>query len=601
MSRRPVATPSPATATARRGKDGALPEGYCPAEESRKILDKTLVYRLDSDLSTLSPGETRVLGSLVQVGRILDELHNLQLHHQALTARRELRRLDAELGHPDRTRDLLELDDLFQGPIATTLENDLVPFLPVDGWTEGKNVYPWAIARDEVEAFLERHPDERPSILGLHTAVRRATAANVRRDLATLDRRPVLDGLHPGLRARLDKLARRPDRSVLYAVPFSVAWPEPLGRAATHLLAAADSIRDENRDLAAYLRLRAGDLLDDDNEAGDAAWVRGDLGRLDAVIGAYEVYDDDLYGAKAFFAVSLFLRDEPATAALRRALEDLHQVEAALPYESRRRSIRTDIPASSADILAAFGGGKTTGAEILPNDSDLARKYGRKILVRRNLYTHPEAFARAFSRWEAVIDRDHQAALTPEGRYQQVVWHEIGHYLGPTTVRDGRSIEGSLEDDASPIEELKAELVAQFAAHRLRELGHLTDAEVQGIAAGATLASLRPVKPIRSQPYPTLWLMEFNWFLEKGYLIYEDGSLWPRWERHEAAVTGMLREVLRIQDTGSKADAAAFIERYTTWDDRHETLARAMRAAEQSRYARQVYGLLDEPGASSSR
>ena len=593
MSRRPVATPSPARQATGRGSAAALPDGYWSSEEARKILDQTLVYRLESDLSTLSPGERRVLGSLVEVGRTLDDLHNLQLHHQALSARRELHRLDTELGHPDRTRELMELDDLFQGPIATTLENELQPFLPVDPWTEGKNVYPWAIGRDEVESFLARQPEARPSILGLHTAVRRATAANLRRDLATLDRRPVLDGLHPGLRARLDKLARRPDRAVLYAVPYSVAWPEPLGRAAGQLTAAADAIKDENKDLASYLRLRARDLLDDDNEAGDAAWVRGDLGRLDAVIGAYEVYDDDLYGAKAFFAVSLFLRDEAATSALRRALEDLHQVEAALPYESRRR-LSSDIPGTSADILAAFGGGKTTGAEILPNDADLTRKYGRKILVRRNLYPHPEAFARARSRWEAVIDRDQQAALTPEGRYQQVVWHEIGHYLGPATVRTGQSIEASLEDDASPIEELKAELVAQFAAHKLRELGHLTDAEVQGIAAGATLASLRPVKPIRSQPYPTLWLMEFNWFLEQGYLVYEDGSLWIRWDRHAEAVTGMLREVLRIQDTGSKADAAAFIERYTSWDDRHEALARAMRAAERSRYARQVYGLLDE-------
>jgi len=580
--------------------DVTLPAGYWPAEESRKILDKTLVYRLESDLSTLSPGERKVLGSLVEVGWILNELHDLQVHRQALSARRALRRLDTELGHPARTRDLLELDDLFQGPIATTLENELLPFLPVDPWNEGKNVYPWAIERDEVEAFLQARPEERASILGLQTAVRRATAANLKRDLSTLDRRPILEGLHPGLRDRLDRLSRRPDRKVLYAVPYSVAWPEFLERAAGHLRTAATAIQDENRDLAAYLRLRARDLLADDNEAGDAAWVRGDLGRLDAVIGAYEVYDDDLYGAKAFFAVSLFLRDEAATTALRRAVEDLEQVEAALPYESRRR-FRTDIPASSADILAAFGGGKTTGAEILPNDADLTRKYGRKILVRRNLYTHPEAFARVQLRWQAVITPEQHDELSAEGRYLQVVWHEIGHYLGPATVRTGRSIEAALEDDASPIEELKAELVSQFAAHKLRELGHLTDAEVRGIAAGATLASLRPVKPIRSQPYPTLWLMEFNWFLEQGYLVYEDGSLLIRFDRHAEAVTGMLREVLRIQDTGSKADAATFIERYSTWDDRHDALARQMRAAERSRYARQVYGLLDEPGASSRR
>ena len=573
-----------------------LPAGYWPAEESRRILDQTLEYRLESDLSSLTPTERSVLDSLVEVGRILDDVNDDQRHHQALSARRELRKLDERLGHPDRTRDLLRLDELFQGPIATTLENELLPFLPVDPWTEGKNVYPWAIGREEIEAYLEAHPDDRESILGLHTVVRRTTPAALKRDLFTLDDQPILDELHPGLRDSLESRTAQPDRHALYAVPFSVAWPGPIVEAARILTHAATAIGRERRDLAAFLRQRARDLLTDDNEAGDAAWVRGDLGPLDAVIGSYETYDDDLYGAKGFFGVSLFLRDETATAALRRALDDLPAVEGALPYESRRRVV-TDLPAGSYDILAAFGNGKSTGAEILPNEPDLLRKYGRKILVRRNLYTHPEAFSRVRARWEAAMDREHHPELDSEGRYQQVVWHEIGHYLGPERAADGRSIEDSLEDDAAPIEELKAELTSQFAAHELQKLGHLAWEDVRGIAAGAILSSLRPVKPIRSQPYPTLWLMEFNWFVEQGLLVYEEGRLGVRWERHAEAVSSMLRQVLAIQEAGSKRDAADFIERYSTWGDRHETLAQNMRAAEQYRYTLPTYGLLEDAGA----
>ena len=86
-----------------------------------------------------------------------------------------------------------------------------------------------------------------------------------------------------------------------------------------------------------------------------------------------------------------------------------------------------------------------------------------------------------------------------------------------------------------------------------------------------------------------------------------------RWERHAEAVSGMLRKVLQIQETGSKEAARAFIERYSRWDERHERLGAAMRAAEQYRYARPIYGLLDggadeglddagdDGGASSSR
>lgn len=578
----------------------AVPDGYWPDEDARRILDKTLSFRLESDLAHLSPAERLVIDRLVAVGRILDDLNADQRHHQALSARRELRKVHERLGRPAHTADLLDLEDLFQGPIATTLENDLVPFLPVDPWTEGKNVYPWAIERDEIEAHLEAHPEDRAAVLGLHTVVRRSSPAALKRDLATIRAHPELSLLHPGLVPSLEARAAHPTRHALYAVPFSVAWPDELIKASGLLAEAAVAIGGEQRDMGTFLRLRAVDLLSDDNEAGDAAWVRGDVGRVDAVIGAYETYDDDLFGAKAFFGLTLFLRDEAETTAIRRAMDDLQEIEASLPYQSRRR-VRSDIPAGSYDVLAAFGQGVGTAAEILPNDPDLMRKYGRKILVRRNLYTNPESLTRAKARWEAAMERDFHADLTPEGRYQQVVWHEIGHYLGPETDREGRSLEKQLEDDAAPVEELKAELISQYAAHRLRDLGHLTAEEVRGIGAGGILASLRPVRPIRSQPYPTLWLMEFNFFLDRGLLIYEDGKVGVRWERHDATIKELLGEVLAIQEAGSKQVAAEFIERWSGWDERHDALAGSIRAAEQYRYSRPIYGLLDETGASSSR
>jgi hypothetical protein len=578
----------------------AIPDGYWPDADARRILDKTLSFRLESNLADLSPAERLVLDRLVAVGRILDDLNAEQRHHQALSARRELRKLHDRLGKPARTADLIDLADLFQGPIATTLENDLVPFLPVDPWTEGKNVYPWAIERDEIEAHLAAHPEDRPSILGLHTVVRRSSPAALKRDLATIRAHPELALLHPGLVPALEARAAHPTRHSLYAVPYSVAWPGPLIEAYGLLAEAAVAIETEQRDLATFLRLRAIDLLSDDNEAADAAWVRGDVGRIDAVIGAYETYDDDLFGAKAFFGLTLFLRDEAATDALHRAMDDLQEIEASLPYQSRRR-VRSDIPAGSYDVLAAFGQGVGTAAEILPNDPDLLRKYGRKILVRRNLYTSPESLARAQARWDAAVDRDFQADLTPEGRYQQVVWHEIGHYLGPETDREGRSLEQQLEDDAAPIEELKAELISQYAAHRLQDLGHLSAEDVRGIAAGGILASFRPVRPIRSQPYPTLWNMELNYFLDRGLLIYEDGKVGIRWDRHDSTVKEMLGEVLAIQESGSKQAAATFIERWSGWDERHEALGASIRGSEKYRYSRPIYGLLDEAGASSSR
>lgn len=578
----------------------ALPKGYWPAHAVREILDKTLSLRLDGDLDATTPGERLAIDSLVEVGRVLGDLNAAQRHHQALPARHDLEALHERLGRPSRTADLLDLYGLFIGPIATTLDNELEPFLPVDGFTEGKSFYPWGIERAEIEAFCAAHPERQSEILDPHSVVRRTTPRALKDDLLTLRRHPTLSVLHPGLDAFLAALAGAPEREALYAVPFSVAWPGPIFEASRHLSAASVAIADDDPDAAAFLRQRARDLLTDDNEAGDAAWIRGGSGRFDAVIGAYEVYEDGLFGAKAAFGVSIHQRDDAATARLRSEMVHLPEIEAALPYESRRQ-VQTDIPVASVNVLAAFGAGVDVSAEILPNDADLRRKYGRKILVRRNHLMHPALFSRLRTRWESVIAPAHLGDLTPDGLYQQVVWHEVGHYLGPEADGEGRPIDTSLGADAQPIEELKADLLAVFATDRLRASGIVDEATTRAVAASLILACLRPVRPLRSQPYATLQLMALNAFLDGGYLVLDGDRLGIRHDRRESVVRGMLADVLAIQVTGSSQGAASYIDRYTTWDERHERLARTLTAVEQHRFLDSRYGLLEAAGASSSR
>ena len=67
----------------------------------------------------------------------------------------------------------------------------------------------------EVEAFLAACSVERPSILGERTVVRRATAEALAADLDTLQRVPLVAGLHPFLVGKLSALAEHPDPKVL--------------------------------------------------------------------------------------------------------------------------------------------------------------------------------------------------------------------------------------------------------------------------------------------------------------------------------------------------------------------------------------------------
>ncbi len=69
------------------------------------------------------------------------------------------------------------------------------------------------------------------------------------------------------------------------------------------------------------------------HESGDASWVTGRFGNLNAEIGSYETYDDQLYGVKSFFACNVLLRDQEQSDALREAIKGLQSFENSLPYE----------------------------------------------------------------------------------------------------------------------------------------------------------------------------------------------------------------------------------------------------------------------------
>ena len=201
-----------------------LPAGYWPESRTQELLAKTETIRLAPDLSRLTPEEQRAVKDLLEAGQLLQRVYEESRHPQALEAQARLARLAPQSGGPTQTRDLLTLYRLFQGPIATTLDNRREAFLPVSAEVPGRNVYPPDITREEADAFLARFPEQREAILGERTVVRRATKASLDRDLAVLGKHPVLAVLHPRLAPHLKSLAKKPDAKVLYAVPYPVAY-----------------------------------------------------------------------------------------------------------------------------------------------------------------------------------------------------------------------------------------------------------------------------------------------------------------------------------------------------------------------------------------
>jgi hypothetical protein len=563
-----------------------LPTGYWPVEKSQPIIDKTQTITLAPDLSKLSDGERKAVAKLLEVGQIFQKLYEQQRHPEALSAFRALVELDKRTGSTPATQNLLTLYRLNQGPIATTLENKREPFLPVQSTKPGKNVYPWGIAKDAIDP-------KRTDLLDARTVVR--SQVNLKDDVDALKKYPVLQTLHPKL---LNQLAvPRPGIDFLYAVPYSVAYADDLLKAYGLLFEAADAVENDDEEFARFLRNRARDLLSNDYESGDASWVTGHFKNLNAQVGSYETYDDELFGVKTFFSFCLLQNRQQETTALRQAMKGLQALEDSLPYKNHKK-VREDIPVGVYDVVADFGqsrGGNT--ATILPNESYLARRYGRTILLRANIMREPNIFEGTSRSFAAAVGEEQAKALTPDGNFYRTLWHEVGHYLGVDRTADGRDLDEALQDNSNAMEEMKADLVSLFVAEALHKQGYYTDVQLRSVYAGGILRVLQNNRPRRDQPYNTMQLMQWNFFLENGLLSFDPATKTLRidYSKYHDVVGKMLEKTLAVQYAGDKAASDQFIDQYTKWDDNlHGVVAANIRAQQRYRFRIFKYAALGE-------
>jgi len=579
-----------AVAMTASAQEKTLPAGYMSQEKSDAILAKTETIRLAPDLSSLTPEEKAAVNDLLQVGAIMQRLYEISRHPEAVTAMDKLRVVDVSMGQPKSTQNLIQLYRLFQGPIATTLDNNREAFLPVAPQAPGRNVYPTDATKEEIEKFLAKFTGERQALLDERSVVRRVTKSNLQQDISVLNAFALLRQLHPYVQPRLKSFQIGVDSTNFYAVPYSIAYADELVPAFNLLLRAANAIERSDPEFARYLRNRGRDLINNDYESGDASWVTGHFKRLNAQIGAYETYDDALYGVKAFHSMSVLLLNESATAELRKSLGGLQEIENALPYEAHKR-VREDIPVGIYQVIADFGQARGTNtATILPNDPLFSRRYGRTILLRENIMKHPDIFAADQRVWKAVTTDAQANDLAAEGNFQRTLWHEVGHYLGPDRDAQGRTLDVALEDYADSVEEMKADLVSLFALHRMKH------PSLRAIQASGIRRTLQNVQPRKDQPYPMMQLVQFNWFVDQGLIAVDPKTarLTIDYERYVPVVTSLLTEVLRLQHHGDKAATEAFFTKWTKWTPQHEKLAERIRNAQGARFRIVKYAALGE-------
>lgn len=398
----------------------------------------------------------------------------------------------------------------------------------------GAAYYPEDMTKEEFEAHLAAHPEDREAFESTFTVI------------------------------------RRDEDGGLVAVPYSEYYAALLSKATASLEAAADATGNES--LAAFLRARAAAFASNDYFESDMAWMDVHDNLLDVTIGPYEVYEDALFNYKAAFEAFVCVRDPEESRKLDGLKGYLVRMEKNLPIPDEHKNLDrgTESPISVADVVFSAGdtkAGVQTLAFNLPNDERVREAKGCKKVMLRNI-CHAKFDNILMPIAERLVDPAQLDQVTFDAYFNHILLHEFSHGLGPGRIvlEDGTEtmVNRELRETYSAIEEAKADIVGQYNVYYLIDDGFYPAELGEQTAATYLAGFFRSVRFGVEEAHGRANMMAFNYFREKGAYVYDEAS--GRWSVDMKKIRGVVeefsREILMIQARGDYDGAKRFISTY---------------------------------------
>ncbi len=420
------------------------------------------------------------------------------------------------------------------------------PFVGTVPMSPDHGLYPAGLTREEMEAYVRAHPEQKAALYAPQTVVRR-------------------DG----------------DR--LVAVPYHVAyrqWLEPAAQALNEAAALSD---DQN--FANFLRLRAKALLDDDFYASDIAWIELENPKFDVIFAPYEVYLDDLLGVKTSYGAAVMIRNEEESRKLALFQKYVPEIEDSLPIAAQDRPSKAghhspmevmDTPFRAGDLRHGY----QAVADNLPNDPRIHQEKGSKKMFFKNFMDARVTYV-VLPIAKRLLRADQAPQASGDGYLAFTMMHEISHELGPTyshTANGRAQINEAIGAPYSALEESKADVVGMFGLDWLIEHGALPKEKRTEYYASYVGGIFRTVRFGIAEAHGRGEMMEFNYLVEKGVIVRDSST--GRYAidsgHMPAAITSLARELLEMEATGDRARVEAWFKKY---DRMPEDLAKSLAAA----------------------
>jgi hypothetical protein len=457
--------------------------------------------RLTTDTAALSLEDRKIIPLLIEAGKIMDEL----FWRQSWGDRDELlNRIPDE-----ETRTFATVN---YGP-WNRLNNNASFIQEIGEKPAGAQFYPADMTKEEFEAWDNPH------------------------------------------KSSLYTLIRRDEQGKLFHQYYHEAYSEQVTRVAQLLREAAGIT--ENESFKFYLEERARAFETDRYNPSDIAWLNLSGNHIDVILGPIETYEDQLFGFKAAHECYILVKDLEWSQRLERYGALLPRLQKELPCDQRYKQdqIGSNAQLNAYDVIFYAGdcnAGSKTIAVNLPNDEEIQQRYGtRRSQLKNAMRAKFEKILVPIA--NELIAEDQRRHITFDAFFGNTMFHEVAHGLGIKNTVNGKGlVREALKEQASALEEGKADILGLWMVTRLFELGEIKEGEVMDNYVTFLAGIFRSVRFGASSAHGKANMLRFNYFAENGAFVFDNTTLTYAvdFKKMKSAVESMSALILKLQGDG---------------------------------------------------
>lgn len=489
----------------------------CNKQNSVEVKDMTMTVEqkvkqyaeveLKTDLSFLSESEKEVLGLMIDIAQIMDDIYWLQTYGDK--------------------NEILSLEDPWQKEFALInygpwdRMSDWKPFIEnAKAKLPGVNFYPHDMTKEEFDAFEDESKNSQYTVI------------------------------------------RRDETGKLFVKGYYEEYKEHLDKAIA-LMEKAASIT-ENKGLKNYLEKRIIALKTNEYFDSDMAWMDMKDSNLDFVVGPIENYDDELFGLKTSFEAFVLVKDPEWSNKLSKFIKYLPELQRNLPVDKRYKQ---ETPGTESDLnvydVLYYGGdcnaaGKTIAIN-LPNDEKVQLAKGsRRLQLKNAMQAKFDAIVMPIAK--QVMNAEDLKKVNFNAFFSNVTFHEVAHGLGiKNVVGSTTPVRKALGSEYSAYEEAKADVLGLYMISELIKKGEVKDLTEEECIATYVSGLFRSIRFGVTEAHGRANIMCFNYFEKNGAFTRDDKGIYNiDYDKARECIQSWAKFLIEMEGNGDMKEAAKY-------------------------------------------